>query len=204
MEKEIEKNGQPMIIRRMVSSLTLYEITDYDLDKLAKGSSATIQLNFAIGLLSCGVAFLIALLTTEIKANKVFSAFVCATLIGFIGGVFFLIIWKRQKSSVSKVIDEIKKREPIESKSNKSAIYDLAPFLRRIRDLEKEHRFLSVKWLREKKYGNNPEAQEALQICLDKGYLKTYRQKNPRHPNRPVLSCKLNRENNDLKKILDI
>jgi hypothetical protein len=59
-------------------------------------------------------------------------------------------------------------------------------------DLGKKPEFLSVKWLHEKKFAQDLAMREALQIALDKSLLLTERIANPRNPDRPVLTCKLN------------
>jgi hypothetical protein len=203
MEREHHGGDQPTILRGMIRSLTIYDITDSELENLSKGSSATLDLNFAIGLCSSATSFLIALLTSDIKSSGTQNFFYCATILGFVLGSYLFFKWFRQRRSVSAIVNTIRERA-----SNVCAeeppVYDLAPFLRKIRDLEESHKFLSVKWLRENKFSDNNEAQEALQICIDKKYLETYRLDNPKNPKRPVLCCRLNHNNPEIKRILDI
>lgn len=75
-----------------------------------------------------------------------------------------------------------------------SVSYDWMPFIRRIRDFEAGHRFLSVKWLRETKFANEREMQDTLQIAIDREMLVTYYVDNPKNPVFPTLACRLNRE----------
>ncbi|MFX0202362.1 MAG: hypothetical protein ACFFCW_40160 [Candidatus Hodarchaeota archaeon] len=83
-----------------------------------------------------------------------------------------------------------------------SPSYDWTEFIRRIRDMEATRDFLSVKWLRETRFSGDPEAQEALQIAIDRRILLTRRVDNPKNPEFPTLVCKLNREHEIVKEIL--
>jgi hypothetical protein len=80
----------------------------------------------------------------------------------------------------------------------------LPSFVRRIRDLETEHTFLGVNWLRNTKFKDKPLLQELLQLGIDNYWLLTERVPNPNNPNRPVLACKLNRERPKIKEILKV
>ena len=83
-----------------------------------------------------------------------------------------------------------------------SPSYNWTRFIRRIRDMEASHRFLSVKWLREKRFSQDSGAQEALQIAIDKSMLLTYYTDNPNNPQFPTLCCKLNRDHRVVGEIL--
>lgn len=77
-------------------------------------------------------------------------------------------------------------------------------FIRRISDIEEAHKFVSVKWLRETKFADDVEAQEALQIAIDKDILTTHRMENTKNPKYPILCCNLNRSNPIVKKALKL
>ncbi|MGI9104697.1 MAG: hypothetical protein ACR2G4_00450 [Pyrinomonadaceae bacterium] len=93
--------------------LTLYPVDESELELLAQGSPDSLYLNFAVFLLSVSVSFLTALLTAVVS-NKVFTVFVVITTLGFIVGLFLMILWFRKRRSVSEVVDKIKKRLPPE------------------------------------------------------------------------------------------
>jgi hypothetical protein len=84
-----------------------------------------------------------------------------------------------------------------------SPTYNWTPFIRRIRDMQKTHKFLSVKWLREKKFALEPEYQEALQVAIDRSMLGTYYRNNPDNPEFPTLCCKLNPDNEIVRDVLE-
>ena len=83
-----------------------------------------------------------------------------------------------------------------------SISYDWMPFVRRIRDLQAENRFLSVKMLREKVFQNEPELQEALQIAIDRKMLSTHYVDNPKNPQFPTLACQLSLEHPAVREII--
>lgn len=83
-----------------------------------------------------------------------------------------------------------------------SISYDWIPFVRRIRDLQAANRFLSVRMLREKVFGDEPDSQEALQIAIDRKMLSTYYVDNPKNPQFPTLACELNSEHPVVKEII--
>lgn len=98
------------VIRGKVGSVSLYEITDSELDLLEKGSPSSIYLNFAIFLSSIGASFLISLLSTDITNIKVFTIFLVFSIIGILGGSLLFIVWFRMKGEISLVINKIKER----------------------------------------------------------------------------------------------
>ncbi len=98
------------VIRGKVDSLSIYEITDQELDILEKGSPDSIYLNFSIFLLSIGLSFLLSLLTLNIQSVKLFTLFSIFSVIGLIGGILLLILWNKTKISVSGIVTKIKSR----------------------------------------------------------------------------------------------
>lgn len=70
--------------------------------------------------------------------------------------------------------------------------YDWGPFIRRIEELQRNNGYLSVKWLHQKVFGDDPGMQEALQIAIEHQVLGTYQRTNPHRPRFPTLCCELN------------
>ncbi len=110
-QSESPPEKQPKIRRGRVDSLSLYEITDYELNVLATGSPSSIFLNFAIFSLSVASSFLAALLSTTIT-DRVFTVFVLVVVIFFISGIVLLSLWARDRKSMSEIIRRIKARIP--------------------------------------------------------------------------------------------
>ena len=103
-------HNEVKIVRGRVDSLSLYEITDNELDVLERGSPNSIYLNFGIFLLSIGISFLTALLSTDIQSPNTFTVFVLLSLIGILGGIFLILLWHRTKREVTNVVKKIKER----------------------------------------------------------------------------------------------
>jgi hypothetical protein len=102
----------PTVRRARYQQLTIYEISDSELDTLEKGSPDSLFLNFAIFLLSVAISLAVAMVTTEAKSQLTFIIFLVLTIIGFLGGAFLLILWARDRSSVSKCAKTIRDRLP--------------------------------------------------------------------------------------------
>ncbi|HMO03842.1 MAG TPA: hypothetical protein PKC67_02860 [Kiritimatiellia bacterium] len=100
--------------RGRVDSLTVYDVTESELQDLERGTPGNLYLNFAIFLLSIAVSFFVALFSTEIKSTRTFCVFVIVAVIGGVGGLVLLAIWKKSKETTSIIIDRIKKRVPKE------------------------------------------------------------------------------------------
>lgn len=112
----------PVKIRRgSFGELTIHEVADYELENLAHGSPDSLYLNFAIFLLSMSVSFFVALLTA-VLSSRVFTVFVVITTIGFLMGVFLLIIWLKKHRPVSDLVKEIRSPLPAEGVQEFSAL----------------------------------------------------------------------------------
>lgn len=99
--------------RGKYDSLTLYEITDYELSTFKKGSPTSIYLNFSIFLLSIAISFLMNLVTGEHQTNSgKFIVFTIICAVGFIGGIILLILWFRNKGDMNSLCEKIEKRLP--------------------------------------------------------------------------------------------
>jgi len=105
----------PVEIRRgAFARLTIYEVEESELEILSRGSPDSLYLNFAIFLISIALSFLVTLLTSEVS-SRVFTVFVCVTVIGFLLGIFLLILWFRNRKSVSVLVQKIRDRLPPEA-----------------------------------------------------------------------------------------
>ncbi len=114
----------PVKIRRgSFGELTIHEVADYELERLAHGSPDSLYLNFAIFLLSMSVSFFVALLT-GVLSSRVFTVFVVITTIGLLMGIFLVIIWLKKRSSVSSLVEEIRSRLPAEGVQEFGAAMD--------------------------------------------------------------------------------
>jgi len=104
----------PKLRRGYIDQLTIYEISDSELEILARGSPNSLYLNFSLSLLSAAISFTIALLTTTIPSDRVFAVFVAVALVGYVIGLLFLLLWYKTRESVSGLVQRIKNRLPPE------------------------------------------------------------------------------------------
>ena len=100
------------IIRGPLDSLSLYEITDYELDILEEGTPSSTYLNFAIFFLSIGASFFTTLVTVSMSISPIYVVFVVLTVIGLGASVVLFVLWYRTRSKVKDLIKKIKARVP--------------------------------------------------------------------------------------------
>lgn len=98
------------ILRGNITSLSLYEVTDHELDILEQGSPSGLYLNFSIFLFSLGVSFAITILTTNISDTRLFIIFALCAIVGIFGGILLLAMWYRTRKSVRQLCIKIRQR----------------------------------------------------------------------------------------------
>lgn len=108
-------SDKPLRVRRgRVDSVDLYEVKEHELEILENGDTNSIYLNFAIFLLSSAVSCVLAISTATFVSELIQYCFLFVTIIGFIGGLFLLILWWRGRKSIKAIIKTIKNRIPPE------------------------------------------------------------------------------------------
>lgn len=111
MTNEPTQNDQKIRVRMAeVDSICVYQVTEFELEILEKGSPNSLYLNFAIASITTALSFLIALVSTEIKSSRVFDVFVIVSILGFALGLFMIILWYRAYKSSSSIAKKIKNR----------------------------------------------------------------------------------------------
>lgn len=111
---ETQQELPPAIRRGRIEQLTIYEVSESELDTLERGSPVAIHLNFAIFLISAALSFITALLTTTIASERTFQTFVSVTVVFSILGLFLLALWSRNRVSIREVARRIRARVPPE------------------------------------------------------------------------------------------
>jgi hypothetical protein len=112
--QNLEQGFGPEIRRARFDKLTIYEVAESELVILEKGSPDSVYLNFAIFLLSMALSFTIALFATTTASTVILIFLIVCAVVGFLGGFFLLILWYRNRSSVSDCIKTIRGRLPPE------------------------------------------------------------------------------------------
>jgi hypothetical protein len=103
---------QPEIRRARIGKLTIYEISEAELNALEAGSPSSLLLNFAIFLLSIAISFMTTLVTLDVPAGKTFVFFLTTTIVGFVGSAVLFLLWLMTYRTVSSVASLIRKRLP--------------------------------------------------------------------------------------------
>ena len=110
---QAENSGEESVeIRRgRFGSLSLYEVTEHELDILKQGTPLSLLLTVGISLCTIGISFFIALLTAPIKTNStIFVVFISIIVCSFTSSFVFICWWYSNRQSVSSVIEKIKSR----------------------------------------------------------------------------------------------
>lgn len=97
-----------------LGKLTVYHITEHELDLLDRGTPESTYFGFGVFLLSTGLSFLTALLTTDTKSIWLFCVFAVIASVGIIGGILLLIVWIRFQRSAKRITKIIRDRKPPE------------------------------------------------------------------------------------------
>jgi hypothetical protein len=106
----------PPIERIRLDKLTIFEITEAELDALERGSTESLFFNLAIATVSIATSFLVSLLTTVIENDRTLIVFVVICVVGFLSGLTFTLLWLQMRKSLKKVAREIRDRKPPEGK----------------------------------------------------------------------------------------
>lgn len=100
--------------RAPYGELRIFEISETELDLLERGSPDSLFLNFAVALLSVAISLSVTFATTNIPSDRVFTALVLLTIVGYVAGLLLLVLWWRTHRSVTSVVASIRRRMPPE------------------------------------------------------------------------------------------
>lgn len=100
----------PEIRRARLGTLTIYEISESELEIIERGSPDSLFLTFSTFLLSAAISFSVTLATTTITSNRMFQVFVIITVIGYLAGFVSLGLWLRSRKSMKIITQAIRKR----------------------------------------------------------------------------------------------
>lgn len=109
---ESDPNPGPFTIKRgKISSVSVYEITDYELGIFEQGGSSSVALNFCIFLYSISISAFIVLSTVDLsKSDKLYIIYLVVGIIGAILGTYMLINWWKNHKSISDLCGKIRDR----------------------------------------------------------------------------------------------
>ena len=106
-----DPSTQPTIRWVPLGTLTVYHITEQELDLIENGTPESTYFSFEIPLLSVGSSFLIALLTTAMPSPRLFTVFLVVTLFGILGGLLLMLVWWRYQRSTVRITKLIRSRK---------------------------------------------------------------------------------------------
>lgn len=97
--------------------LKVHQVSEEELSRLEQGSGQSVFLNLGVGIISVAASFLIALLSTKIESNRLFTVFVVVAAVGFIAGAILLILWWHTRQPIRRLVKEIRDRMPPEGEA---------------------------------------------------------------------------------------
>ena len=108
--KKVTEHLLPEVRRARFDRLTIYEVSEEELDILAQGSVESTLFNFAVFTASVFVSFLVSLLSTTIPSERTFTVFVVITAISGLASSLLFVVWLRTRRSVRAIIQRIRDR----------------------------------------------------------------------------------------------
>lgn len=103
-------NGEIRICRHRINEITIFEITESDLDKLEKGSTTDLFLQFSIALLTLAISTTLTILTVKFNNQHIEIFFICLCIISYIAGLILFFLWRKTHQSIKHLIKEIRER----------------------------------------------------------------------------------------------
>ena len=80
------------------------------MESLERGSADSVFLNFAIAAFSVAISFSASIATATLPSDRVFCVFVLITIVGYLAGLAFGVLWWRSYKSLKKVSEKIRAR----------------------------------------------------------------------------------------------
>ncbi len=105
---------QTRVVRGRVDEIRVYEVTDAELERLEKGSPEALNFTAGIFFESVAVTAFVALLTTKIDSERVYTVFVVAIVVGFAVGTLLIIQYAWKRRGIGELVKKIKGRIPTE------------------------------------------------------------------------------------------
>ena len=113
--EQTEDSIQLRLFRGPVDSLSLHEITDYELDLLEQGMADSKPIGFSIMILLASLFGVVVLPTIELDIGLLFFAIVLLIISGLGISAVMFVVWKRSCSRSKRLYEKIRARVPTES-----------------------------------------------------------------------------------------
>ena len=113
--QEHSSDEQTLVIRRArLQRLTIYDVEESELRILERGWVGSTYINISVALLSLAIGLTATLSTATFPSDRVWMLFLVVTVVGYIVGTTLLVIWWRNRRSISDCVREIRARLPTE------------------------------------------------------------------------------------------
>lgn len=110
MAKNTNSEKSLRVRRGRVDSVDLFEVKENELELLENGEPTSLQLNFAIFLLSLAFSGVLTLCSATFAQPILQNTFLFVSIVGAIVGLYLLLMWWKGRKSIKKVIQVIKNR----------------------------------------------------------------------------------------------
>lgn len=107
---DMSEQQMPEIRRVGIGHLTIYEISESELEMIERGTPDSLSLTISVFLFSTAVSFSVSLATTTIDSDRTFQVFIIITVLGYILGLILLIIWLFNRKSTKSILKGIRCR----------------------------------------------------------------------------------------------
>lgn len=106
------QNGEVVIRRGRVGSISLFEITDAELQTIEHGAPSGTLINIGFFAGSAFLSFLSVLLATPIADDRLFYIYVIICALAGAGSVICFLVARKMKGSLKELLKAIKARVP--------------------------------------------------------------------------------------------
>ncbi|MBA1195714.1 hypothetical protein G7011_01130 [Pseudomonas plecoglossicida] len=106
------ESGDVVIRRGRVGSISLFEITDAELQTIEHGAPSGTLINIGFFAGSCFLSFLSVLLSTPIADNRLFYIYVIICICSGIGSTICFLVAQKMKGGLKELLATIKARVP--------------------------------------------------------------------------------------------
>lgn len=112
----------PIVLFKRVDSITIYEVTEDELESLAKGNLGSLYLNFSLALLPTSASLFISILLTKIDSDRIFYAFFILASVFAVIGFILLCTWFFKRKEQRNLVKKIKDRTAVEATQIQTSI----------------------------------------------------------------------------------
>src|SRR5256885_1636055 len=103
---------EPRIVRATLRELTIYDVSETELEIIERGGPESLYLNFAIFFISTALSLTVALATTEIKSRRLYDGFFIVTAVAYAAALVLGALWLRSLRSKKTIMKYIRSRRP--------------------------------------------------------------------------------------------